>query len=356
MIVDMVRNDLGRVATPAASRRSVAVRRRTVSAAVADDVHGGGGRVETRSLLPAVRGDVPVGLDHRRAEAQLDGDHPRAGDDAARDLHRRDRLRVAARPRALQRRDPDGRDRPRQRDAPSSASAAASSGIRSTATSTTNACSRPGCIGVGRGPDRRARASYAIREPPGFRLLETIRWTPGARVRAARRHLERIGSSAAVFRLPLRSGRRCGACSKTRSSDLRGPSKVRLLLEAGRRLLCEAVDLSPLNDPLRVALAADPVDRGRRVPVSQDDQAGGLRARPRVAPGRRRGGPLEHVRRGHRSHRIQHRHRPGGVKVTPPVECGLLPGIDASRAARVRRDRRSADHGGGASRSRARSG
>lgn len=101
--------------------------------------------------------------------------------------------------------------------------------------------------------------SYVVSEPPAFQLLETLRWAPPEGFALLDRHLARLCASAACF------GMACNVSEMRRVlqdavGDLRGPSKVRLLLGGDGGLLCEAVDLVPLNDPLRVALAAAPVD------------------------------------------------------------------------------------------------
>src|ERR671913_175780 len=103
--------------------------------------------------------------------------------------------------------------------------------------------------------------SYAIAEPPGFQLLETIRWTPSRGFELLDRHIDRICASAACFGIPCDPDE-MRAMLANAVDDLRGPSKVRLLLEGDGGLLCEAIDLVPLNDPLRVAIAAAPIDSG----------------------------------------------------------------------------------------------
>jgi para-aminobenzoate synthetase/4-amino-4-deoxychorismate lyase len=108
---------------------------------------------------------------------------------------------------------------------------------------------------------RQPSPSYAITAPPGLRLLETIRWTPAGGYALLDRHIDRICRSASCF------GFTCDPVEMrtllaNAVGDLRGPSKVRLLLDASGSLLCEAVDLIPLDDPLRVALAVAPIDIG----------------------------------------------------------------------------------------------
>ena len=92
MIVDMIRNDIGRVA----------------------DV----GSVAVPRLCDVERFPFPVRIDHRGPEDRHDGDHRGIGDNAARPVLRHHRVPGAgrrSRPRPVQRGDPHGHDRPRHR-------------------------------------------------------------------------------------------------------------------------------------------------------------------------------------------------------------------------------------------------
>jgi para-aminobenzoate synthetase/4-amino-4-deoxychorismate lyase len=108
--------------------------------------------------------------------------------------------------------------------------------------------------------------------------------------------------------------------------DLRGPSKVRLLLEADGGLLCEAVDLVRLHDPVRVAFAVAPVDREdvflyhktTRRDVYERAKAG----RPDADTVILWNSDGEVTEAAESNIVLSLR----GVKVTPPVSSGLLPG------------------------------
>ena len=106
MIVDLLRNDLSRIAEP----HSVRVPRLFHTEAwptvwqMSSDVVA-----TTRPARHAgrrVRRAVPVRLDHRRAQGAGDAPHPRAGARAARHLLRRDRRGAAGRRGDVQRADP----------------------------------------------------------------------------------------------------------------------------------------------------------------------------------------------------------------------------------------------------------
>ncbi|HVJ26351.1 MAG TPA: aminodeoxychorismate synthase component I [Vicinamibacterales bacterium] len=167
--------------------------------------------------------------------------------------------------------------------------------------------------------------SYAVPDPPGFRLLETINWTPGAGFGLLDRHIDRICASAACFGIPCDAAEMRTMLANA-VGDLRGPSKVRLLLEADGGLLCEAVDLVRLNDPVRVAFAVAPVDKEdvflyhktTRRDVYERAKAGRPEADTVIlwnSDGEVTEAAESNIVLGLR-----------GVKVTPPVSSGLLPG------------------------------
>jgi para-aminobenzoate synthetase/4-amino-4-deoxychorismate lyase len=99
---------------------------------------------------------------------------------------------------------------------------------------------------------------HAVRSAE-FKLLETIGWTPVEGYVLLERHLERLRTSADYF------GFECDM-SVVRSmldacvADLRGPAKVRLRVGRVGTILCEAVDVPKMAGPLRAALAAAPID------------------------------------------------------------------------------------------------
>jgi para-aminobenzoate synthetase/4-amino-4-deoxychorismate lyase len=175
-------------------------------------------------------------------------------------------------------------------------------------------------------PPAEAGASYVVADPPGFRLLETMLWTPEEGFALLDAHLERLRESAACF------GFACDIDEVRRLvesavEDLRGPAKLRTMLEGDGTVLCEAVDLIPLRDPLRVALAAGPVDR-RSVFLYHKTTNRAVYDRARASHPDADTVILWNdagvITEGTESNIVI---ACGGVKVTPPVECGLLPGL-----------------------------
>ena len=167
--------------------------------------------------------------------------------------------------------------------------------------------------------------SYVVADPAGFRLLETIGWTPEGGFVLLERHLARICASASCFAIPCDDAELRGMLDAA-VEDLRGPAKLRLLVEANGSLLCEAVDLKPLNDPLRVALAAAPVDpadvflyhKTTRRDVYERARASRPEADTAILWNAR-----GEVTEAAESNLVVAR---GARRITPPVACGLLPG------------------------------
>jgi para-aminobenzoate synthetase/4-amino-4-deoxychorismate lyase len=169
-------------------------------------------------------------------------------------------------------------------------------------------------------------ASYVAEDPPRFRLLETILWTPGGGFALLEAHLNRLRASAACFGF---------ACDleevrpliDAAVEDLRGPAKLRVMLEAEGAVLCEAVDLIPLPDPVRVALAADPVDstsvflyhKTTRRTVYEHARASRPEADAVIL-----WNEAGQVTEGTEANVVIVR---GGARLTPPLGCGLLPGL-----------------------------
>jgi para-aminobenzoate synthetase/4-amino-4-deoxychorismate lyase len=168
--------------------------------------------------------------------------------------------------------------------------------------------------------------SYVIDEPPRFQLLETIVWLPEAGFVLLEAHLRRLRASAECF------GFACDL-DEVRTlvngaiEDLRGPAKLRALLHADGSILCEAVDLNPLPDPLGIDLAAEPVDRTdvflyhKTTNRSVYERARASRPHADAVVLWNEAGEITEATE---ANVVITR---GSLKVTPALEYGLLPGV-----------------------------
>jgi len=96
--------------------------------------------------------------------------------------------------------------------------------------------------------------------PPEFQLLETILWDPEQGFVLLERHLRRLEESAAYFGFP------CDPPEVTRELDQasrnlpRQPHRIRLLVSNQGTVRVESAPLEPHKKPWRLAVAAEPVD------------------------------------------------------------------------------------------------
>ena len=175
--------------------------------------------------------------------------------------------------------------------------------------------------------ERRAIPAYVVGERPGFQLLETILWTPGEGFTLLERHLDRMCASAACFGFPCDSTDLRSVLGEA-VADLRKAARVRVLLEADGTLACEALDLTPLPDtPLRAALAPTPIDRANLFLFHKT-------TRREVYEAAKAGRPTADAvilwnaeREVTEATDFNVVVEIDGVKATPPLGCGLLPGV-----------------------------
>jgi para-aminobenzoate synthetase/4-amino-4-deoxychorismate lyase len=186
------------------------------------------------------------------------------------------------------------------------------------------------CILKGRvigsvGAHDRGSPSYVVGDPPDFRLLESILWTPAEGFALLDRHIARICASAACFGFPCDPDE-ARQMLEAAIEDLRGATKLRLLVESDGSLLCEAVDLHAIRDPLRVALAAAPIDPADVFlyhKTTRREAYDRARAPRPDADSVILWNVAGEVTEATESNVVVSL---GGAKVTPPLACGLLPG------------------------------
>jgi para-aminobenzoate synthetase/4-amino-4-deoxychorismate lyase len=170
-----------------------------------------------------------------------------------------------------------------------------------------------------------------ILEEPPFALLETVGFHPGEGYRRLDGHLARLAQSARHFGYPL-DMRRVEEALRGAASGRTG-FRARLLLHAdGRVELLTGVLPPPSTRPLRVGISARPVDprsvwlHHKTTRREVYDEA--VASRPDcddVLLWNERGELTE-------SSAANVIVEVGGLRLTPPLECGVLPGVERARA------------------------
>ncbi|MCX7852515.1 MAG: aminodeoxychorismate synthase component I [Caldilineales bacterium] len=208
-------------------------------------------------------------------------------------------------------------------------------GIRTVVVDKTTGCAEYG-VGSGIVWDAETGDEYAecllkarllTAEPPAFALLESLLWKPDGGYWLLDRHLQRLSESAVYFAVPLAIEEVQAALTGLAASLPPQPHKVRLLVERDGRVRVEAAPLEPTpGRPLRVALAPEPVDPADPFLYHKTTRRRvyerALAARPGcddVLLWNTRGELTE-------STRANLVVCLGGRLYTPPVDCGLLPG------------------------------
>ena len=196
-------------------------------------------------------------------------------------------------------------------------------------------------FGTGSGvvADSDAASEYAecllkarILEEPPFALLETFALLPGEGFRQLDGHLARLAASARHFGFPLEM-RRVEEALRATASQIVGLARVRLLLEGDGRVVAQSLALPPApSRSLQVGLAARPVDPASvflyHKTTRREIYDAASASRPDcddVLLWNDRGELTE-------STIANVVVEIGGQRLTPPVACGLLPGVERARA------------------------
>lgn len=172
----------------------------------------------------------------------------------------------------------------------------------------------------------RVKAAILTTPEPAFDLIESLRWEPQDGYARLTRHRARMAASADYFDMPFDAPAFEAALADA-AKALTVPSKVRLLLSRDGRFAVEARPLEPTPVPIRAALAAAPVDAADvflfHKTTRRDAYA---RAGAGAPPG------VDTVilwnRQGEVTEAINFNvvAEVDGACVTPPVACGLLGG------------------------------
>jgi para-aminobenzoate synthetase/4-amino-4-deoxychorismate lyase len=171
------------------------------------------------------------------------------------------------------------------------------------------------------------KARVLTHPPPEFSLLETLRWTPTEGWFLREKHLARLLDSAAYFGFPAHR-ESLVAWLEAFARDFETSQRVRLLLARDGQLTGESAPLSlePLSKPVTAALAANPIESSEiflfhkttRRAFYATAQAARPEAEDVLLYNER--GELTEFTLGNLVVEM------AGKLFTPPLECGLLAG------------------------------
>lgn len=166
---------------------------------------------------------------------------------------------------------------------------------------------------------------FLLRASADFELLETLRLEAGE-VWLVDGHLARMGGSACHLGFPWDEAACRAALAAVALAHPRQTWRVRLLQDRQGRYRTEAFPLETTSGPLKVALAQSPVDETDEW-LGHKTTERGLYAAHAPAPGIfdtllwNRRGEITEFTRGNVVIEL------AGRRLTPPLSCGLLPGV-----------------------------
>ncbi len=171
------------------------------------------------------------------------------------------------------------------------------------------------------------KARIVIDTPPEFALLETLLWEPVSGWFLLEDHLRRLGASADYLDVTLDLAQVRNHLTALAGTFAASAQRVRLVVSRKGAIACESAPLALAQTPARLVIAAAPIDRKdpflynktTRRKVYDDAR----RARPDgddVVLWNDRGEVTETTI----ANLVIER---DGRRVTPPVACGLLPGV-----------------------------
>lgn len=172
----------------------------------------------------------------------------------------------------------------------------------------------------------RVKAAILTTPEPAFDLIESLRWDPQSGYARLPRHRARMAASADYFDIPFDAAAFDAALTSAARS-LAVPSKVRVLLNRSGGLTTEAGPIAPTPAPLRVVVAETPVDaadvflfhKTTRRDVYARAEAGKPHGVDTVILWNAQGEITEAIN-------FNVVAEIAGEWVTPPVDCGLLAG------------------------------
>jgi para-aminobenzoate synthetase / 4-amino-4-deoxychorismate lyase len=173
-----------------------------------------------------------------------------------------------------------------------------------------------------------AKARILTSRRPGFQLLETLRHEPGSGFARLGRHLERLRGSAEYFGFTYDETAVQEALSHAVSSVPDRPARVRLLLDRGGKITTGAVPLASRREPVTLAIDDEPVDPADVMLFHKTSR------RERYEAARSRHPDVDDVLLINTGGEVTESTIANlavlidGRWVTPPLEAGLLPGTE----------------------------
>jgi para-aminobenzoate synthetase / 4-amino-4-deoxychorismate lyase len=173
-----------------------------------------------------------------------------------------------------------------------------------------------------------AKARILTSRRPGFQLLETLRHEPGSGFARLGRHLERLRGSAEYFGFTYDETAVQEALSHAVSSVPDRPARVRLLLDRGGKITTGAVLLASRREPVTLAIDDEPVDPADVMLFHKTSR------RERYEAARSRHPDVDDVLLINTGGEVTESTIANlavlidGRWVTPPLEAGLLPGTE----------------------------
>jgi para-aminobenzoate synthetase/4-amino-4-deoxychorismate lyase len=173
-----------------------------------------------------------------------------------------------------------------------------------------------------------AKARVLTDRRPGFELFETLLHEPGSGLRRLDRHLERLRSSAAYFGFTYDEDAVREALVAEAAAAGDRPTRVRLLLDRAGRITTASMPLAAVQEPARLEIDEVPVDPDDVLlfhKTSRRERYEAARARHQDADDvllvNTRGEVTESTIANVAA-------RLGGRWITPPLDAGLLPGTE----------------------------
>lgn len=179
--------------------------------------------------------------------------------------------------------------------------------------------------------ETKTKARVLSELPQPFELLETMRWTPEAGWFLLEEHLERLAGSAEYFDYPLDTAAVRAQLAQLEAGFHGQDYRVRLLLGLSGALRLEAVPLGPHPTARSVGLARQPVPSSERFLYHKTTW------REIYARARAEASAVDEVLLWNERGELTEATianvvlEQAGQWYTPPVECGLLPGTFRAR-------------------------